>query len=439
MSRDTKLTIVEVPIEQLKDLPGNPRYWSEKSTTDLDMSIDRFGVVTPLVVNYDYTVLGGNFRLHILKKRGYKTVPCVFVDIKDEAKAKELALRMNKNTGEWSFELLAEFDPGLLEMVGFSSEEMDEIFDLDLDTPEQFDLEKELKKLNIDKIEAKKGDVYRLGDSRLMVGDSTIESDILKLMDGERADMVMTDPPYILDYVRGIRKSKPTEGFGAKRNRRYLETDVLPDDFTEKWMANVAKVAKEDFSIICYENWKNLRTIWQEMEKYWKVKNMIVWHVNTRHQGFAAKYKFFSKHDIALVGASGVVEYNHDLEPDGLQEEYETALYAIAGKPNWENYSKGKRMQPTDFIEFNASDEKSSGQGVIFGTKPIEILIPYVKVLTRRGDLVLEPFCGSGSTLIAATKLNRRCYIMEKSNIYAEVALARWEKLTGLKREKVDG
>ena len=251
--------------------------------------------------------------------------------------------------------------------------------------------------------------------------------------------MCMTDPPYILDYLHAKRHGRPTEGFGAKKNRRYLETYELPDDFTELWMGNVAKASKPNFSIICYENWKNLRVIWSEMERYWKVKNMIVWHLPNRHQGFSSKYKFFSKHDIAMVGSSGAIEYNHEEEPDGLQEEYETALYAIAGKPHWEGYEHGKRYQPTDFIEYQASDEKSSGQGVIFGTKPIEILIPYIKVLTKRGDLVVEPFCGSGSTLIASTKLKRRCFIMEKSPVYAEVALKRWENLTGLKRVKING
>jgi DNA modification methylase len=145
-----------------------------------------------------------------------------------------------------------------------------------------------------------------------------------------------------------------------------------------------------------------------------------------------------------MVGGSGTVEYNHDEEPDGMQEEYETALYAISGKPQWEGYEGGKKYQPTDFIDYQAGDEASSGQGVIFGTKPIEILIPYIKVLTKRGDLVLEPFCGSGSTLIAATKLKRRCFIMEKSPVYAEVAMKRWEKLTGqtrrlMKDDKSDG
>jgi DNA modification methylase len=254
-------------------------------------------------------------------------------------------------------------------------------------------------------------------------------------MNGQKADMLMTDPPYILDYLHAKRHGKPTDSVGSKRNRRYLETDVLPDDFTELWMKNVADHAKADFSAIVYENWKNLRTIWNEMEKYWKVKNMIVWHMPLRNQGFSSKYKFFSKHDIAMVGASGVVEYNHEEELDGMQEEYETALYAISGKPHWEDYDGGKKALPTDFIEYDTDDKKNSGQEIIFGTKPLEILIPYIKVLTKRGDLVVEPFCGSGSTLIAATRLKRRCYIMEKSPVYAEVALRRWEKETGLKRE----
>ena len=85
-------------------------------------------------------------------------------------------------------------------------------------------------------------------------------------------------------------------------------------------------------------------------------------------------------------------------------------------------------------MDYKAADEKSSGQGIIFGTKPLEILIPYIKVLTRRDQLVLEPFGGSGSTLIASTKLKRRCFIMEKSPVYAEVIMNRWEKATGKKR-----
>ena len=438
---DSKLNVELVKVSKLKAAAYNPRKWSDEAIAGLTASIKQFGLVDPILVNgaenRRNVVIGGHFRLKVAKDLGYKEVPVVYISIPDEAKEKELNLRLNRNLGDWDYELLAEFDEALLTDVGFDSEELDEIFDLASDEPENFDLEKELQKLGIKKKTVQKGDVYQLGDSRLMCGDSTVAEDFDKLMNGDQADMCLTDPPYILDYLHAKRGGKPTTGFGAKKNRRYLETDVLPPDFTEKWMANVARYAKPDYSIIVYENWKNLRVIWGEMEKYWKVKNMIVWHLPNRHQGFSAKYKFFSKHDIAVVGGAGTVPYNHDPESDGLQEEYETALYAISGKPQWEGYKGGKKYQPTDFIEFQASDEKHSGQGVIFGTKPIEILIPYIKVLTKRGDLVVEPFCGSGSTLIAATKLKRRCYIMEKSPIYAEVALKRWENLTGQKRVKL--
>lgn len=436
-----ELKIVTVAIKDLNPAPYNPRKWSQEAIDTLTASIKEYGLIDPILLNgapeRKNIVIGGCFRVKIAKNLGYTEIPAVYVNLPEIEQEKKLNLLLNKATGDWDFDLLAKFDESMLSEVGFSSEEIDNIFNIDDMVEEVFDIEKELKKLDINSIEAKKGDVYRLGDSRLMIGDSTIPEDFDKLMNGEKADLCLTDPPYLLDYLHAKRGGKPVTGFGAKKNRRYLETDEIPDNFTELWMANVARYAKPDFSIICYENWKNLRIIWAEMEKYWKVKNMIVWHLPNRHQGFSSKYKFFSKHDIAMVGGSGDVPYNRDEEPDGLQQEYETALYAISGKPQWEGYEHGKKYQPTDFIDYQASDEKSSGQGVIFGTKPLEILIPYIKVLTKRGDLVVEPFCGSGSTLIASVKLKRRCYIMEKSSVYAEVAMKRWEKITGLKRQLI--
>lgn len=436
------LKIEYVPIDTLLVNEKNPRKWSKEQKEALKESIIKFGAVDPILVNSNEErkniVIGGHFRFEVCKELGHTEVPVVFLNLTPDKEA-ELNIRLNKNLGEWNFELLAEFDESLLSEIGFSSEELDNIFSLD-EKEESFNLEEQLKKLNIQKINAKKGDVYELNGSRLMVGDSTIEEDMLKLCGGEKVDMVMTDPPYRLDYLNGkTRHGKPTEGFGSKKNRKYLETDILPDDFTEKWMANVSKVANENFSIICYENWKNIREIWNCMEKYWKIRNMIVWHLPNRNQGYAGAHKFFSKHDIAMVGTSEkFLGMNEKEEKELLQNEYETALFAIQGKPHWESYGKGKKFCPTDFIEFNAADEKSSGQAIIFGVKPIEILIPYIKNLTKRGQIVLEPFAGSGSTLIASTKLERRCFIMEKSPVYAEVVLDRWEKLTGKKRKKIN-
>ena len=439
---NSKITIVEVPINELRVSEYNPRKHSKEQTDQLKESITRFGIVDPIIANNsparNQVVIGGHFRLEVAKELGYKTMPVVYINIHDIEKEKELNLRLNKNTGEFDLELLAQFDETFLADIGFDSEELDDIFPVE-DNPEQFDLEKELSKLNIENVTVQKGDIYKIDGSRLMCGDSTIEADMLKLMGGKKANMCFTDPPYILDYLKGKTKQKDgvTTGFGAKKNRRYLETDILPDNFTELWMSNISKIAKENFSIIVYENWKNIRTIWNELEKYWKVKNMIVWHVPNRMQGFAAKNKFFNKHDIAMIGASENFSLENNDEGALLENEYETALYAISGKPHWESYEKGKKICPTDFIDFKAADEKSSGQGVIFGTKPLEILIPYIKVLTKRDDLIVEPFGGSGSTLIAATKMNRHCYIMEKSPVYTEVIIKRWEKETGKKAVKI--
>lgn len=431
------LKITHLAVKELKANEYNPKKFSESMMASLEESIIRFGFVDPLIVNSapkrKNILIGGHARLKVASKLGHKTVPVVFVNIPDLTKEKELNLRLHKNTGEWDLDLLAEFDENLLTDVGFSSEELDDIF-LAEESPEEFDLDKELAKLDIKEISVKKGDVYEINGSRLMCGDSTIEKDVLALMNGAKVDSVITDPPYILDYLKGKKKKngEPTTGFGLKRDRRYLETDVLPENFTQLWMANVNAVQKKDFSILVYENWKNLRTIWGEMEKYWKVRNMIVWHVPNRVQGFAAKNKFFNKHDIAMVATSDAKRVtNLESEPELLQNEYETALFAISGNPHWESYGKGNRYCPTDFIEHIAADEKSSGQGIIFGTKPLEVLIPYIKILTKRDDLVFEPFGGSGSTLIASIKLERRCYLMEKSPVYAEVIKRRWEQETG--------
>lgn len=435
------LKIIQVPTKDLSPALYNPRKWSKEAISQLKESITKFGIIDPIIVNKhkgrENIIIGGHFRNYVAKKLGIKEVPVYYIDL-NEKQEKELNLRLNKNIGEFDLNLLAEFDEPFLSSVGFSSEDLDEIFDIE-DNPEIFDLEKELRKLDIKNIKIKKGDVYELNGSKLMCGDSTIEKDIKKLMGEEKADMCFTDPPYILDYLKGKKKgNKPTEGFGYKRDRKYLETDVLPPDFTKCWMANITKVQKTDFSIIIFENPKNLRIIWNELEKHWRYRNTITWHLPNRVQGFAAKYKFFNKADIALVGTSGNADLNLENENELLQQEYENALFATSGKPYWEGYQKNKKYCPTDFIEYKASDEKSSGQGIIFGTKPVEILIPYIKVLTKRDDLIVEPFGGSGSTLIAAIKMKRRCYLMEKSPVYAEVIKKRWENFTDKKVKKIN-
>lgn len=260
------LKVEYVPITELKPSEYNPRRWSTDQLSALKESIVRFGCVDPVIANgapgRKGILIGGHMRLVAIKELGHTEVPVIFLNIPDLKKEREINVRLNKNQGEFDLELLKSFDESFLKDVGFDTTELDSIFDID-PTPEKFDLKKELAKLNINEVTVRKGDIYEAEGFRLMCGDSTIETDVLKLMGDERADMVMTDPPYRLSYLTGKKRNgKPTEGFGLKRDRKYLETDELPADFTEKWTGNVAKIAKPDFSIICYENWKNLREVW---------------------------------------------------------------------------------------------------------------------------------------------------------------------------------
>ncbi|MCX6732909.1 MAG: DNA methyltransferase [Candidatus Roizmanbacteria bacterium] len=433
---EQKLNIEYIDVSLLKPAEYNPRKWDEEAISGLTESVQRFGVVDPIICNSApgrlNVIIGGHFRYFVAKKLGIQTIPVVYVHISDLEKEKELNLRLNKNLGDWDWDLLKGFDESFLADSGFSSEDLDEIFATDPES-EEFDLEKELEKMNIAEITVQKGDVYDLDGSRLMCGDSTNETEFMKLMNGEKADMCYTDEPYILDYLKGRKK----EGFGLKKDRRYLETESLPENFMDLWMANVSKVQKPDFSIISFENWKNLKDMWIAFEKHWKIRNVIIWNCQNRSQGYSSKYRFFSKYDIAFLGSSGEVKMNEEPEEELLQNEYESAIFATSGKPHWESYEKGKKTCPTDVITFKTEDEKSSGQGLVFGCKPVQIIIPYLKTLTKRGDLIVEPFGGSGSTLIAATMMKRRCYVMEKVPVYTQVIIRRWEKLTGKKAVKI--
>ena len=199
-------------------------------------------------------------------------------------------------------------------------------------------------------------------------------------------------------------------------------------------------------NIMIFENWRNTHDLWEAIEKYWKIKNQIIWWLPNRHQGFSAKYKFFSKYDIAPLAGEGIIneEYEQELE-DYLQERgqklldtYEVILYGQKGKSEWSRKKGGKWAKVSDHITWTAGTEKSSGQSVIFGTKPIPILVPYIKILSPRNGIVVDPFVGSGSTIIASEIMKRKARCIEFSSIYGEVILNRVEKFIDEKAKKIN-
>ncbi len=167
----------------------NPRQATEKQTQDLTKSIDRFNLATPFVINKDNTIIGGHFRYNILKKKGIKIVDVRVPNRQlTNKEVEELNIRLNKNLGEWDFDSLANFDEDLLLDVGFESEELDRIFQLN-DGEDNFDIDKEYEKIK--KPKTKLGNLYQLGGHRLLCGDATKEEDVERLLGGAEQNYVL--------------------------------------------------------------------------------------------------------------------------------------------------------------------------------------------------------------------------------------------------------
>lgn len=233
------MEIKRVPIKDLKFSEYNPRKASKKQFEDLKESIKRFGIVDPIIVNSaknrKNVIIGGHFRVRVAKDLGIKEVPVVYVNIPDIEKEKELNLRLNKNLGEFDYDLLANFDEDLLKDVGFESEELDEIFGLEID--DNFDVEKEVEKvLKEGPKRVKDGDLWQLGEHKLIIGDCIDRKNWERLLGKERFDFMFTDPPYKLDYLTRKKLGK-REGFGYMRLREYkgLKERGLPE--YDEWLS----------------------------------------------------------------------------------------------------------------------------------------------------------------------------------------------------------
>lgn len=227
MGDDEKMEVKKVVIDNLKPAEYNPRSLTEKEYKDLKNSLERFGFVEPLVVNSakerENIIIGGHQRWRVAKDMGYKEVPVYYIKISDINKEQELNLRLNKNLGHFDHDLLANFDENLLLDVGFGEEELDDIFGLEID--EDFDAEKELEKVLKDGAKrVKDGDIWQLGDHKLIIGDCTNRENWDRLLGNERFHFLFTDPPYKLAYTERTRKVKTKNGAKLKKDKTYLST-----------------------------------------------------------------------------------------------------------------------------------------------------------------------------------------------------------------------
>jgi len=392
------MEISKIPIEKLnpaaynprKDLqPGDPEY--EK----LKRSMQEFGYVEPIVWNKRTgNIVGGHQRYKILLDMGMREVDCVVVDL-DETKEKALNLALNKIQGDWDYEklkdLLQELDTGEfdLELTGF---DMDEIEDLmaQFNVPEEI-VEDEVPEPPEEPI-TKPGDLWILGRHRLLCGDATDPEKVSKLMENQLADMIFTDPPYNVDY----------QGSAGKIMNDNMTGDAFYHFLLDAFK-NMAQKSKEGAPIyVCHADSEGLTFRSAFKEAGWDLKQCIIW----------VKQHF----------VMGRQDYHWQHEP---------ILYGW--KPGAAHKFYGGRNQSTvwQIDRPMASREHPT-------MKPVNLCAKAIENSSKSGDIVIDFFGGSGSTLIATEQLNRTCYMMELDPIYCDVIIKRWENFTGQKAVLVE-
>lgn len=391
------MNIQKIKITKLKPAEYNPRKDlkpEDEEYQKIKKSITEFGYVAPVIVNSNMTVIGGHQRLKILKELGYTDVECVIVDL-DPNKEKALNIALNKISGDWDDnkleELLAELKQTDIDMdiTGFSFDEVDEILkDITGSKEDNFDIQQALDE--IDEPITKTGDIWILGKHRLMCGDSTQKEQVLRLMNNQEADMILTDPPYNVDYE------------GKTADALKIENDNMNET---------------EFYNFLLDSFRNM---------YESVKHggsVYVFHADTEGLNFRNAFKSCG---FKLAQCLVWVKNTFVMGRQDYQWRHEPILYGW--KEGAGHYFVDDRKQST-VLEFDKPSKNAEHPTM----KPVDLLVYLIKNSSKENDLILDLFGGSGSTLIAATQTQRRCYTMELDPKYCDVIIKRWENLTGKK------
>lgn len=377
-------------IELLNPYANNARD-NEKAVDKVASSIQSYGFKNPILIDKNKEIIAGHTRLLAAKKLGIKEVPTILVDdlTPEQVKAFRIADNKTAEYAEWNFELLAQEMEELkladydLSLTGFDMSEaeklLDELHKDDESEEDEFDVDEVLP----DKPITRKGDVWLLGKHRLMCGDSTSEQDMVTLMDGKKARLIVTDPPYNVDYV------------GKTKDALKIENDKMDDDqFYEFLLAaykRMYEVADDGASIyVFHADSEGLNFRKAFIEAGFKLSQCCIW----------------SKQAMVM----GRQDYHWQHEP---------VLYGW--KPTSGHYWNADRKQTT-LWQFDRPFRNEYHPTM----KPIPLVSYPIKNSSKIGDIVLDSFGGSGSTLIACEETDRICYTMELDEKYADVIVNRF-------------
>ena len=372
--------MIQVNIKDVKPNPKNPRVIRDVKFKKLVQSIQEFPDMLnkrPLIVFTDvdgkYCVLGGNMRLKALNELKYTEIPVIVADEWNEEQKAEFLIKDNVGFGEWDWDQLAnEWDAEKLNDWG-----LDLPIDLHVEELEAEEDEYEIpNEINTDIVI---GDLFEIGEHRLLCGDSTNSDSVAKLMNGKKADMVFTDPPYGVSYQSNMRTK--TEKF-----------DVLENDnvFITEWINNLPLFSKG--FVFVWTSWKVLKQWIEFCEPIGELSNIIVWDKGGGGMG-DLKGTFVSDFELALC-------YNRGAEIKGKR---------LGSVWNIGKDSSSKYLHPTQ--------------------KPVELSAMAIENVSIKNNLVLDLFLGSGSTMIASHQLKRKCYGMELDPKYCQVIIDRMKKL----------
>jgi len=366
------MIIEKKKIADLIPAPYNPRQSTAKQEKHLKESLEKFGLVEPIIFNKQTGyIVGGHFRVRELKKLGIKEIECVIVDL-NEADEKELNIRLNANTGSWDWDTLAnDWDVVDLEAWGLDIPQFDTVEELEAS---EDDYEVPEGGMETDIVI---GDLFEIGEHRLLCGDSTDSDAVARLMNGEKADMVFTDPPY---------------GMAYESNYQEKHKELLNDDKILNFLPNAYLFTKDNTAFYVFCGWQTVKQWILEIENSGlNLKNIIVWKKNNWSMG-DLKGAYAGQYEIILFAHKGRIE-----------------LKEGRGQDVWEFDRVPPKEHPT--------------------MKPIELIIKALKDVTNVKNLVLDFFLGSGSTMVAAHQLKRKCYGMELDPKYCQVIIDRMRKL----------
>ena len=395
--------IIKLKTSDVKEDGKNPNRMSKAQMEALKKSIQKYGDIVPIVVNKDNLLADGAQRLQACKELGLETITAIKIDVK-EVDRRVLRQVLNKLRGQHDLnldieeftEILKEMDMNELQSL-LPNENLDELLrDKNKLKEEDFDIEATVRN---PKYKINKGDIYKLNNHLLICGDITIKEDITKLFKDTKANLIFTDPLYGVDYSsKNLFLNKIDKG---SRVQTPIVNDNIKDylKFFSDAFGNCKDFLTETNAVYITMAGKKLLELLQAMQnKEYKMSNLLVWVKNNHVLG---RQDYSNKHEFIWYGW---------LNKHKFYAKFDTTVWHI-DKP------MESKLHPT--------------------MKPIELVARAIENSSKEGELVLDPFGGSGTTLIACEQLKRKCYMMEIDPIYCSVIIERWEALTNQKAVKL--